>query len=708
MKLLDFVKSQVKFPEKSIQNTIALLSDDATIPFIARYRKELTGNLDEVEIELISDLVRFFKDLEKRKSTILKSIEEQGALTEALKSQIEKFVTLAQLEDLYLPFKKKRKTKADTAREYGLEPLAKIMMAQNQENIRSAAKRFLTSEIKSIEDAIEGSKYIIAEWINENSLVRERLRQLFIRHAEISTKVIKTEAESEKALNFKQYFDWNEPLKRIPSHRFLAIYRAEKEGFLRIKIEVEKDRALNLISRIIIKNDRDPAVKYIREAIEDAYKRLLKPSFSNEFLAEAKKKADEDAILVFANNLEQLLMAPPLGGKRILALDPGFKSGCKLVCLDENGSLLHNETIYPHPPQKEMELAIKKVKSLVNAYKIEAISIGNGTASRETEFFIKKVPLDRDIDVFVVNEAGASVYSASKIAREEFPDYDITVRGAVSIGRRLNDPLAELVKIDAKSIGVGQYQHEVDQAKLKNKLDIVVMSCVNRIGVNVNTASKELLSYVSGIGPGLAQNIIYYRKENGTLKNRKELLKIPRLGAKAFEQAAGFLRIKNGKNPLDNSAVHPERYDVVKTIAKDQKLKLNELIGNKEVLKTLSMPAYCNNEIGLPTLQDIIRELEKPGADPRKTISNFQFDPSVKSIQDLHSGMKLPGIVNNITNFGCFVDVGIKESGLIHISKLANKYVSDVNSVVKLGQHLLVTVVDVDVQQKRVQLSLIE
>ena len=708
MKLLDFVKSQVKFPEKSIQNTITLLSDDATIPFIARYRKELTGNLDEVEIEQISDLVRFFKDLEKRKTTILKSIEGQGALTEALKSQIEKFVTLAQLEDLYLPFKKKRKTKADTAREFGLEPLAKILMAQNQENIKSAAKRFLTSEIRSIEDAIEGSKYIIAEWINENSLVRERIRQLFIRHAEISTKVIKTEAESEKALNFKQYFDWNEPLKRIPSHRFLAIYRAEKEGFLRIKIEVEKEQALNLISRIIIKNDRNPAAKYIFEAIEDAYKRLLKPSFSNEFLAEAKKKADEDAILVFANNLEQLLMAPPLGGKRILALDPGFKSGCKLVCLDENGSLLHNETIYPHPPQKEMELAIKKVKSLVNAYKIEAISIGNGTASRETEFFIKKVPLDRDIDVFVVNEAGASVYSASKIAREEFPNYDITVRGAVSIGRRLSDPLAELVKIDAKSIGVGQYQHEVDQAKLKNKLDIVVMSCVNRIGVNVNTASKELLSYVSGIGPGLAQNIIDYRKENGTLKNRKELLKVPRLGAKAFEQAAGFLRIKNGKNPLDNSAVHPERYDVVKTIAKDQKLKLNELIGNKEVLKNLSLPAYCNNEMGLPTLQDIIRELEKPGADPRKTISNFQFDPSVKSIQDLHSGMKLPGIVNNITNFGCFVDVGIKESGLIHISKLANEFVSDVNSVVKLGQHLLVTVVDVDVQQKRVQLSLIE
>jgi uncharacterized protein len=695
-------------PEKAIQNTIELLSDDSTIPFIARYRKELTGNLDEVEIEKISDLVRVFKDMEKRKTTILKSIEEQGALTEALKLQIEKFVTLAQLEDLYLPFKKKRKTKADTAREFGLEPLAKILMVQNHENIESAARRFLTSEIESVEEAIEGSKYIIAEWINENSLVRDRIRQLFTRHAEISTKVIKTQAESEKALNFKQYFDWNEPLKRIPSHRFLAIYRAEKEGFLRIKIEVEKEQALNLISRIILKNERNPSAKYISEAIEDAYKRLLKPSFSNEILAEAKNKADEDAILVFANNLEQLLMAPPLGGKRILALDPGFKSGCKLVCLDENGSLLHNETIYPHPPQKEMELAIKKVKSLVNAYMIEAISIGNGTASRETEFFIKKVPLDRDIAVFVVNEAGASVYSASKIAREEFPNYDITVRGAVSIGRRLCDPLAELVKIDAKSIGVGQYQHEVNQAKLKNKLDTVVMSCVNRIGVNVNTASKELLSYVSGIGPGLAQNIIDYRKEHGTVKNRKELLKIPRLGAKAFEQAAGFLRIKNGKDPLDNSAVHPERYDVVKTIEKDQKLKVDELIGNKEVLKNLSLPAYCNNELGLPTLQDIVRELEKPGADPRKTISNFQFDPSVKSIQDLHSGMKLPGIVNNITNFGCFVDIGIKESGLVHISKLAKEFVSDVNSVVKLGQHLLVTVVDVDVQQKRIQLSLIE
>lgn len=708
LKLLDFVKSQVNFPVKAIQNTITLLSEDATIPFIARYRKELTGNLDEVEIERISDLVRVFKDLEKRKTTILKSIEEQGALTESLKSQIEKFVSLAQLEDLYLPFKKKRKTKADTAREYGLEPLAKILMRQNQEDIKSAAKRFLTSEIRSVEDAIEGSKYIIAEWINENSLVRNRIRQLFLGQAEISTKVIKAESENEKALNFKQYFDWNEPLKRIPSHRFLAIFRAEKEGFLRIKIEVEKERALNLISRIILKNDRNPTAKYISEAIEDAYVRLLKPSFSNEFLAEAKNKADEEAILVFANNLEQLLMAPPLGGKRILALDPGFKSGCKLVCLDENGSLLHNETIYPHPPQKEMELAIKKVKSLVNAYKIEAISIGNGTASRETEFFIKKVPLDPDISVFVVNEAGASVYSASKIAREEFPNFDITVRGAVSIGRRLCDPLAELVKIDAKAIGVGQYQHEVDQAKLKNKLDTVVMSCVNRIGVNVNTASKELLSYVSGIGPGLAQNIIDYRKENGALNNRKELRRIPRLGAKAFEQAAGFLRIRNAKNPLDNSAVHPERYDVVKIIAKDQKLKVDELIGNKEVLKNLSLPAYCNNELGLPTLQDIIRELEKPGADPRKKISDFQFDPSVKSIQDLHNGMKLPGIVNNITNFGCFVDIGIKESGLVHISKLANEFVSDVNSVVKLGQHLMLTVIDVDIQQKRIQLSLVE
>ncbi len=708
MKLLDFVKAQVKLPVKAIQNTIALLSEDATIPFIARYRKERTGNLDELEIERISDLVRFFKDLEKRKTTILKAIEEQGALTQALKSQIESFVSLAQLEDLYLPFKKKRKTKADTARENGLEPLAKILMAQTRDEITSAAKQFLTSGVRSVEEAIEGSKDIIAEWINENSLVRDRIRQLFNRQAEISTKVIKTEAANEKALNFKQYFDWKEPLKRIPSHRFLAIFRAEKEGFLRIKIEVEKEQALNLISRIILKNERNPSAKYISEAIEDAYSRLLKPSFSNEFLSQAKNKADEEAILVFANNLEQLLMAPPLGGKRILALDPGFKSGCKLVCLDENGSLLHNETIYPHPPQKEMEMAIKKVKSLVNAYKIEAISIGNGTASRETEFFIKKVPLDKEIAVFVVSEAGASVYSASKIAREEFPDYDITVRGAVSIGRRLADPLAELVKIDAKSIGVGQYQHEVDQAKLKNKLDTVVMSCVNRIGVNVNTASKELLSYVSGIGPGLAQNIIDYRGLNGTLNNRREFLKIPRLGAKAFEQAAGFLRIRNPKNPLDNSGVHPERYELVKIMAKDQKLSVEELIGNKEVLKNISLPGYCNEELGLPTLQDIVRELEKPGADPRKAIINFQFDPSVKSIQDLHSGMKLPGIVNNITNFGCFVDVGIKESGLVHISKLAKEFVSDVNSVVKLGQHLMVTVVDVNIQQKRVQLSLVE
>ena len=497
-------------------------------------------------------------------------------------------------------------------------------------------------------------------------------------------------------------------MRRIPSHRFLAIHRAEKEGFLRIKVEVEREEAIDLIHNTVLRNRNGACVPYITEAAEDAFKRLLKPSFSNEFLADAKNKADDEAIAVFASNLEQLLMASPLGEKRILAIDPGFKSGCKVVCLDEQGSLLHNENIYPHPPQRESSMAGKKIKSLVNAYNIEAIAIGNGTASRETENFIKKLPLPEGTIVFMVNEAGASVYSASKVAREEFPNYDVTVRGAVSIGRRLSDPLAELVKIDPKSIGVGQYQHEVDQTKLKNKLDMVVMSCVNRIGVNVNTASKELLAYVSGIGPALAENIIAYRSENGNLKSRKELLDIPRLGAKAFEQAAGFLRIKNAENPLDDSAVHPESYPVVKKIAADVGLEIKELIGHKKVLKELSLEKYCTEETGLPSLRDIVKELEKPGADPRKPLKQFEFDPNIRSIEDLQRGMKVPGIVNNITNFGCFVDIGIKESGLVHISKLANEYVSDVNSVVKLGQEVEVSVLDVDIERKRVQLSLID
>jgi len=707
LELLPYIKAKISVPEKSILNTVSLLKEDATIPFIARYRKDITGNLDEVEIEKISDLLKSFLELEKRKKSIIKAIEEQGAMSSSLLSKIQETDSLLILEDLYLPFKKKRKTKAEAAREAGLEPLAKIVMSQNGDDLELVAKRFRSKEITTVSEALEGAKHIIAEWISENPIVRQKLRRLFQNSAEIASIVVKTEKENPAAQKFKQYFDWNEPLKRIPSHRLLALLRAETEGVIKIKINVDKEEAFRLITNVIhIK--KSSASKHIKEAIEDSYKRLLKPAFNNEVLGEAKNKADEDAIQVFADNLEQLLLAPPLGNKRILALDPGFKSGCKLVCLDENGMLLHNETIYPHPPQNEMTLAIKKIKSLVNAYNIEAISIGNGTASRETEQFVKKAPLNKEVEVYVVSEAGASIYSASKIARDEFPNYDITVRGAVSIGRRLIDPLAELVKIDAKSIGVGQYQHDVDQTKLKNKLDAVVMNCVNRIGINVNSASKELLSYVSGIGPVLAENIINYRSEKGRIKNREELQKVPRLGAKAYEQSAGFLRIKNSKNPLDDSAVHPERYGLVNKIAKDRGAAISEIIGNKEVLQKISLDDYIKEDLGLPTLKDIIKELEKPGLDPRSKIKVFQFDENISSINDLRTGMKIPGIVNNITNFGCFVDVGVKESGLIHISKLANEYISDVNSIVKLGQHLMVTVLEIDLELKRIQLSLID
>ncbi|MGW1456391.1 Tex family protein [Salegentibacter agarivorans] len=708
MNVQDYIKSRAQLPAKSIQHTIALLEADATIPFISRYRKEATGNLDEVAVEKIALLLNSFNELEKRKAAVLKAIKTQNELTEALAEKIDKANTLTEVEDLYLPFKKKRKTKADAAREAGLEPLAKILMAQNTANIDLSVKQFLSENIKTKEEAFNGAGHIIAEWINENTYVRNSLRRLYARKAQLSTKWVKTEEEHPEASKFSQFEKWEEPLKRIPSHRFLAIHRAEKLGIIKLKIEVDKAEALNLIEKAIIKNPGFSGVKYLKEAFEDAFTRLLKKSFATEFLNEAKENADEDAIGVFASNLEQLLMEAPLGSKRILALDPGFKSGCKLVCLDEQGNLLHNETIFPHPPQKKTDAASAKIKSLVNAYKIEAIAIGNGTAARETEQFIKNIYLPKEVSVFTVNEAGASVYSASKIAREEFPNYDVTVRGAVSIGRRLSDPLAELVKIDPKSIGVGQYQHEVDQSKLKEKLDVVVMRCVNKIGVNLNTASKELLSYVSGIGPGLAQNILDYRKENKLFTSRKELLKVPRLGEKAFEQSAGFLRIKNAKNPLDNSAVHPESYFVVEKIAKNNALKAEELIGNTEVLEKIKPEDYISDNIGLLSLKDILGELKKPGADPRAKKKAFSFDPSVKSITDLKPGMKLPGIVNNITNFGCFVDIGIKESGLIHISKLANEFISDVNSVVKLNQELEVTVLSVDEEKKRVQLSLID
>ncbi|MDT0676257.1 Tex family protein [Autumnicola musiva] len=708
MKLLKFVAGHTKISQKSLKNTLGLLEQDATIPFIARYRKESTGNLSEVEIEKISGLINTWKELEKRKLSILKSIEEQGALSDVLRKQIEISANLIQLEDIYLPYRKKRKTKADMAREQGLEPLAKIIMAQNTDHPEGASEKFVKGEVSSISEALQGAKNIIAEWINENKIVRARLRQLYGKTAVISSKVVKAEEHKPGAEKYRQYFDWSESLRRIPSHRFLAIHRANAENIVRIKVEVTQEEAIELISRIIIKENTSKASVLLSEAIEDAYKRLLKPSYTTEFLNAAKEKADEEAIEVFASNLEQLLMAPPLGSKRILAIDPGFKSGCKVVCLDENGNLLYNKNIYPHPPQKDYTMAMKKIRSLINAYRIEAVSIGNGTASRETERFIKKINFDREVAVFVVNEAGASIYSASKLAREEFPDYDITVRGAVSIGRRLSDPLAELVKIDPKSIGVGQYQHEVDQAKLKHKLDTVVMSCVNRIGVNVNTASKELLSYVSGIGSGIASNIIKYRSGNNGINTREELQKVPRLGTKAYEQSAGFLRIKNGDNPLDNTGIHPENYAIIQIIADDLNLKLQDLVGNKEVVKSLNISDYNSAEVGLPTLQDIAKELEKPGLDPRSKITSFEFDPSVKTIEDLKEGMKLPGMVNNITNFGCFVDIGIKESGLVHISKLATNYVSDVNKVVKLNQHVEVTVIGVDIDQKRIQLSFIE
>lgn len=707
MNPVSFILSRTGLPKKSVENTLQLLKEDATIPFISRYRKEMTGNLDEVQVAQIVQFHTEYEELEKRKKAILKSIAEQEALNEQLESKIFAAGNMVELEDLYLPYKKKRKTRADSARELGLEPLAKILMAQNSFDAEAAARKFVTKDVVDVTAALQGAKDIIAEWINEHQGVRNRLRRQFEKKAMITSKVVKKKAEEEDAQKFQNYFEWEEKLNYIPSHRLLAILRAEKEGFVRVKVEVEHEESYKIVSGFILKS-QNSCTPHIEEAIDDALKRLLFPALSNEALSAAKEKADAEAIKVFADNLRQLLLAPPLGSKRILALDPGFKSGCKLVCLDEKGDLQHNETIFPHAPQRETALASKKVKSLVNAYNIEAIAIGNGTASRETEFFIKKILFDRDVQVFVVNEAGASVYSASKIARAEFPNFDVTVRGVVSIGRRLADPLAELVKIDPKSIGVGQYQHDVDQAKLKSELDRVVESCVNAIGVNLNSASAPLLSYVSGIGPSLADNIINYRRENGEFSSRKDLLKVPRLGARAFEQAAGFLKVPGSKNPLDNSTVHPESYSIVEKMAADLGLELEELIGNKKLISKITPENYIFDSVGLPTIKDILRELEKPGVDPRKSAKVFEFDPNVKSISDLKPGLKLPGIVNNITNFGCFVDIGIKESGLVHISKLKNEFVSDVNSVVKLHQHVQVTVMEVDEARKRIQLSMID
>lgn len=707
MNHIQFIQNQTNIAVKSIEATIQLLSEDCTIPFISRYRKDQTGNLDEVQIEAISKLNKQFEEIVKRKESILKAIEEQNALTPELKSKIENSFDLQELEDLYLPYKKKKKTKADVARENGLEPLAKIIMSQKNDDLEFLASNYLNANVKNEDEALQGARDIIAEWMNENLHIRKNLRRLFQRKAVVSTKVVKTKKDAEAAQKFKQYFDWEEPLSKAPSHRLLAMLRAEAEGFVKLNVAVEKEEAIDFMIENTIKNKQSEATAHLELAIKDSYKRLLEPAISNETLQEAKAKADSKAIDVFSENLRQLLLAPPLGEKRILAIDPGYRTGCKVVCLDEKGDLLHNETIYPHAPQNDTTMALKKIRSMVNAYNIEAISIGNGTASRETEFFIKKIAFDRSVQVFVVSEAGASVYSASKIAREEFSNYDVTVRGSVSIGRRLSDPLAELVKIDPKSIGVGQYQHDVDQTKLQQALDITVMSCVNSVGININTASKSLLSYVSGIGEKMAENIVAYRSENGPFEERKQLKKVPRLGEKAYQQAAAFIRIKDGKNPLDNSAVHPEAYVIVEKMAKDLGIKTTELIANKEKIAQIQPENYSTPEIGILTLKDIIKELEKPGLDPRKAAKVFEFDPNVKTIKDLRAGMLLPGIVNNITAFGCFVDVGIKESGLVHISQLKEGYVADVNEVVKMHQHVRVKVVEVDEAIKRIQLTMI-
>ena len=705
MHLISYIKTNTQLPETSIKNTVDLLNEDCTIPFISRYRKERTGNLNEVQIGEIVKYKELFETLEKRKIAILKAIEEQDALTDELKHKIEAAQDITTLEDLYLPFKKSRKTKADTARQNGLEPLAKIIMSQNANDVESIAFKYVKGEITSVDDALEGARHIIAEWINERTDIRNNIRHQLERFAMISTKVVKSKTDDENAQKFRDYFDWEESLSRIPSHRLLAILRAETEGYIKTKIAIDDEKAIAKIEDRIIRSSNDCA-EQLEIAIKDAYKRLLLPALSNEALQIAKEKADASAITVFAKNLKQLLLGSPLGEKRVLAIDPGFRTGCKVVCLDAQGGLLYNETIYPHPPKSDSAGAIKKISSLTEAYQIEAIAIGNGTASRETESLIRRIHFKNNIQVFVVSEAGASIYSASKIARDEFPNYDVTVRGSVSIGRRLQDPLAELVKIDAKSIGVGQYQHDVDQTKLKKELDTVVESCVNAVGVNINTASTSLLSYVSGIGPKLAENIVTYRDENGAFASRNDIKNVPRLGGKAFEQGAGFLRIKSAKNPLDDSSVHPESYNIVEKIAKDIGKNVSDLIGSKEQLQKIDLQKYCTESVGLPTLQDIVKELEKPGLDIREQAKVFTFNQNIKSINDLQEGQLLPGIVNNVTNFGAFVDIGIKESGLIHVSNLSDSFVSDVNEHVSLHQQVIVKVLEVDIPRKRIQLKL--
>ena len=698
-----FVTQKSGFESRYIKNLLGLLDEGATIPFISRYRKEMTGSMDEVQVGQVREIYEQFKELEKRKKTVLESIEQQEKLTPELRKQIEHCTDLRELEDIYLPYKPKKQTRASKAKAKGLEPLAAMLMKQDNGDVWDKAARFVKNDVENEEEALQGARDIIAEWVSENDRARNTVRRSFDRMAVVKAKVVKgKEEEGEK---FADYFDYSEPLRRIPSHRMLAIRRGEAEGILKVAIEIPEEETIESLERIFVKGHNESAEQVIM-AVKDGYKRLLLSSIETEYLQSGKQKADEEAIKVFAENLRQLLLAPPLGNRRVLGIDPGFRTGCKVVCLDETGNLVHNETIYPHSPQNEVKQAANKITNLVNSYRIEAIAIGNGTAGRETERFIQSLRYDRDIQVFVVSESGASIYSASKIARDEFPQYDVTVRGAVSIGRRLMDPLAELVKIDPKSIGVGQYQHDVDQSKLKESLDRVVESCVNRVGVNVNTASKYLLTYVSGLGPTLAENVVTYIKENGAFRSRGELKKVKRMGEKAFEQCAGFLRIEGAENPLDNSSVHPESYAVVERMAKDLGLPLKSLIGNEEACNKIELSRYVNDRIGLPTLKDIVDELKKPGRDPRSVAKVFSFADNIHTIDDLEIGMVVPGIVTNLTNFGAFVDIGVKQDGLVHISEIADKYISNPADVLSLNQHVTVKVVQVDKARKRIGLSI--
>ena len=688
-----------------VTNVVSLLDEGATIPFLARYRKEKTGTLDEVVISAIRDRIGQLRDLDKRRDAILESIREQGLLTPELEQKIGHAETMSVLEDLYLPFKPKRKTKATVAKAKGLEPLAKIILNQQPGDIEGKAEAYISDEkgVASTDEALAGARDIIAEWVSEHDVARSRMRQLFEREALISSKVMR--GKKEEGQKYENWFEFSEPLSKAPSHRILAMLRGSDEGILKIKVEPDEERAINQLDRLFVKGNT-PAAKQVKMAVADSYDRLLQPSMETESLQKAKDRADLDAIRVFAENMRQLLLSPPLGEKNVLAIDPGFRTGCKVVCLDKNGNLLHNETIYPHPPQSEFKQAMAKIQNLVTAYKIEAIAIGNGTAGRETEYFIQKIPFSREVVALMVNESGASVYSASSVAREEFPEYDITVRGAVSIGRRLMDPLAELVKIDPKSIGVGQYQHDVNQNQLKKSLEETVVSCVNAVGVELNTASKELLTHVSGLGPVLAKNIIEYRKKNGGFGNRKELLKVARFGEKAFEQSAGFIRIRDAANPLDQSAVHPEAYPVVEKMVKKLGCTINELMSSEELRKKIKLDEFITDTIGLPTLTDIMQELSKPGRDPRKKFDVFEFDKSVRNIDDVIVGMVLPGIVTNITAFGAFVDIGVHQDGLVHISQMTDRYIKDPNEAVSLNMKVQVKVLEVDKTRKRISLSM--